>query len=127
MEWPSISVVIINLNLASYLEEAIRSVLDQGYPNLELVVVDGGSTDGSVEVIEGYAEQIKWWVSEKDEGQYDAVEKGFAQTSGEIMAWLNSDDKYLPRGLWEIGKIFQRLPTDRRALSKIEKSLNLVI
>ena len=102
--------VIINLNLASYLEEAIRSVLDQGYPNLELVVVDGGSTDGSVEVIERYAEQIKWWVSEKDEGQYDAVEKGFAQTSGEIMAWLNSDDKYLPRGLWEIGKIFQCFP-----------------
>lgn len=108
MQWPSISVVIINLNLASYLEEAIRSVLDQDYPNLELVVVDGGSEDGSVEVIEKYADRLHWWVSEPDGGQYRAVEKGFAHTSGEVMAWLNSDDKYLPQGLWEVARIFQQ-------------------
>lgn len=110
MDLPRISVVIINMNLAPYLEQAIRSALDQDYPNLELVVVDGGSTDGSREVIERYADRIHWWVSEPDGGQFAAVEKGFAHTTGEIMAWLSSDDMYLPRGLWEIGKIFQKYP-----------------
>ncbi len=103
---PRISIVIVNYNLAEYLDTAIRSVVDQEYPNLELIVVDGGSTDGSVEVIRKYEKQIAWWVSEPDKGQRDALEKGFAKSTGEIMAWLNSDDRYHHRALWEVAKIF---------------------
>ncbi len=93
---PKISIVTPSFNQAQFLEEAIRSVLDQNYPNLEYVVVDGGSTDGSVDLIRRYADGLTWWVSERDGGQYDALNKGFAHTSGEILGWLNSDDKYLP-------------------------------
>lgn len=106
MVLPRISIVIVNYNLVGYLETAIRSVVEQEYPNLELIVVDGGSTDGSVEVIGKYAEHISWWVSEADKGQYDAVEKGFSRSTGEIMAWLNSDDRYHHRSLWEVARIF---------------------
>ena len=108
IELPRISIVIVNYNLADYLETAFRSVVDQGYPNLELIVVDGGSTDGSVEIIKKYDEHITWWVSEADEGQGHAIEKGFAKATGEIMAWLNSDDRYHHRALWEVGKIFSQ-------------------
>lgn len=107
-EFPKISIVIVNYNLADYLETAIRSVVDQEYPNLELIVVDGGSTDESVEIIRKYESKIAWWVSEEDEGQIDALEKGLAKTTGEIMAWLNSDDRYHHRALWEVAKIFNR-------------------
>ena len=71
-------------------------MLDQGYPNLEYVVVDGGSTDDSVEIIRRYEDQLAWWVSEPDEGQTDAINKGIERTSGEIVAYINSDDYFLP-------------------------------
>src|SRR5215469_5586779 len=93
---PKISIVTPSFNQAEFLEETIRSVLDQNYPNLEYVVVDGGSTDGSVDIIKKYAHRLAWWVSEPDDGQYAAINKGFKHSSGEIMAWINSDDKYLP-------------------------------
>lgn len=107
---PSIAVVTPSFNQAPYLEAAIRSVLDQGYTPLEYVVMDGGSTDGSVEILERYNSQLAFWSSGKDDGQYDAVGKGLAKTKGEIMGWLNSDDAYLPGSLSMVGEIFAQFP-----------------
>lgn len=107
---PKISVVVVNYNLAQYLVDALDSIVDQRYPNLELIVVDGGSKDGSVDVIQRYAEHISWWVSEPDRGQYDAVQKGFDRSTGEIMYWLNSDDMLQRRALWVVAEVMQAFP-----------------
>jgi len=90
--WPSISIVTPSYNQGAFIEEAIRSVLLQGYPNLEYVVIDGSSTDGAVEIIEKYAPWIDHWVSEPDQGQSHAINKGFSRCSGTYGNWLNSDD-----------------------------------
>src|SRR5688572_29436513 len=110
MPLPRISIVTPSFNQGAYLEETLRSVLDQNYPDLDYVVVDGGSTDNSVDVITRYAPRLSSWVSEKDNGQYDAINKGFARTDGEVMAWLNSDDKYTPWALTVVGEIFEKFP-----------------
>jgi glycosyltransferase involved in cell wall biosynthesis len=94
------------LDQARYLETAIESVLSQGYPALEYVVVDGGSTDGTVDVIRRHASRLTSWVSEKDHGQADAVEKGFRRSSGEVVGWLNADDALLPGALHLVGEAF---------------------
>jgi hypothetical protein len=107
---PRISVITPSLNQGAFLEEAILSVLNQNYPNLEYIVVDGGSTDGSIEIIKRYAHRLTWWVSEPDDGHYNAINKGFARTTGEIMAWLNSDDKYLPWTLSTVADVLSTLP-----------------
>jgi glycosyltransferase involved in cell wall biosynthesis len=106
----TISLVTPSLNQAPYLDDALGSVLDQNDPSLEYVVADGGSSDGSVEVIERHADRLTAWWSEPDGGHADAVNKGFARTSGEIMGWLNSDDRLMPRALEVVRELFTRFP-----------------
>ena len=110
LNYPRISIVTPSYNQAQFLEKTILSVLNQNYPNLEYIIIDGGSTDGSVEIIKKYEKYLSYWVSEKDNGQADAIDKGFKKTSGEILAWLNSDDTYLPETFYKVMKIFTRNP-----------------
>jgi glycosyltransferase involved in cell wall biosynthesis len=108
--WPRICVVTPSYNQVTYLEATIRSILLQGYPNLEYIIMDGGSTDGSVDIIKKYEPWLSYWQSKSDSGQYTAIQAGFEKSSCEIMAWLNSDDLYFPWTLRTVGEIFAGLP-----------------
>lgn len=108
MSLPKITVVTPSFNQAKYLESTILSVLGQGYPNLEYIVIDGGSTDGSADIIRKYEQQLTYWVSEPDNGLYHALHKGFERSSGEIMAWLNADDMYHAKSLFTVAELFNR-------------------
>lgn len=99
IHWPRISIVTPSYNQGEYIEDTIRSVLLQGYPNLEYIIIDGGSQDNSVEIIKKYEKYLSYWVSEVDRGQSHAINKGFEHATGEIFCWLNSDDYFLPGSL----------------------------
>jgi glycosyltransferase involved in cell wall biosynthesis len=107
---PRITVITPSFNQAAYLEETISSVLDQGYPNLEYIIIDGGSTDGSVEIIRKFEDRIAYWVSERDRGQAHAINKGIQRATGDIIAYLNSDDYYLEGSLARVAEHFSRHP-----------------
>lgn len=109
-DYPKISIVTPNYNMASFLEDTLESVTSQGYPNLEYIVVDGGSTDESLDIIKRYEHHLTYWISEPDGGLYEALEKGLSRTTGEIMLWLNSDDMLQSRSLFTLAQIFTDLP-----------------
>jgi len=111
ISFPKISIITPNFNGSQYLEETVLSVLCQGYPNLEYIIIDGGSTDNSVEIIKKYEKHLKYWVSEPDEGMYHAIQKGFERSTGEIMAWINSDDMYHKNSFFTVAEIFDSLPS----------------
>ncbi len=107
---PKISIVTPSFNQAAFLEETLLSVFEQNYPALEYIVMDGGSNDGSDDIIRKYQDRLTHWESAPDKGQYDAINRGFAQSTGEVMAWLNSDDKLTPWALKVVGEIFAEHP-----------------
>ncbi len=102
--WPRITIVTPSYNQAQFVEQTLRSVLLQNYPNLEYIVIDGGSDDGSARIIEKYAPWLSHWESERDRGQSHAINKGLERASGEVIAWLNSDDFYLPDALQTVAR-----------------------
>ncbi len=109
-EWPRIALITPVFNSGKYIEQTIRSVLAQNYPNLDYFIVDGGSTDNTLEVIHKYEREISGWVSEPDKGMYDALNKGFARTRGEIMGWISATDQLHIGGLSVVGSIFRDFP-----------------
>ena len=108
---PRITVVTPSYNQGKFLERAILSVLSQNYPNLEYIVCDAGSTDNSIAILKKYEKRLTCWVSERDDGQSDAITKGWKMATGDVLAWLNSDDFYYPGALHEVGRMFAENPT----------------
>lgn len=109
---PKITIVTPSYNQGEFIEDTIRSVLDQDYPNLEYIIMDGGSTDGSVEIIKRYEKRLAYWESHQDDGQADAVNRGFERSTGEILGYLNSDDLLLPGSLEKVGRYFLENPKE---------------
>ncbi|MBU2018292.1 MAG: glycosyltransferase [Bacteroidetes bacterium] len=107
---PKISLITPSFNQGQFIEETILSILDQGYPNLEYIIIDGGSTDQTVEIIKKYEDRITYWVSEKDNGQAHAINKGLERTTGEIVNWINSDDYLEPGSLLKLAESYQKNP-----------------
>ncbi len=110
--WPKISVVTVSYNQAGYIEESIKSIVDQGYPNLEYIIVDGNSSDGTVDILERYRDRVTKIVIESDEGQSDALNKGFGMATGDVMTWICSDDFLIPNALFHIGYAFATQKVD---------------
>lgn len=120
---PKVSIITSVYNGAEFLEETIQSVLNQTYKNIEYIIIDGGSTDGSVEIIKSYADRLAYWVSEKDRGMYDGIAKGFEHATGEICAYINSDDFYQPTAIQTVVDIMTAYP-DIKWLSGMEVKYN---
>jgi glycosyltransferase involved in cell wall biosynthesis len=110
VNWPKVSVVTTNLNQDTYLEKTILSVIGQCYPNLEYIIIDGKSSDGSVEIIKKYENNIAYWCTEQDNGLYHALNKGFEKATGEILMWINSDDLLNPGAIFNVAQIFNTFP-----------------
>jgi len=110
LSWPKISIITPSYNQGQFLEKTILSILNQNYPNLEYIIIDGKSTDGSVEIIKKYEKYLAYWVSEKDNGQSHALNKGFWFCTGEFIGWQNSDDIYLPGAFMEFATIARKFP-----------------
>lgn len=110
MNYPKITIITPCYKMEGYLERTMQSVLNQQYPNLEYIVVDGGSTDGSVDIIRKYEKQLSSWISEPDNGMYDALNKGFQRSTGELMCWINADDVLREGALEAVGSLFTQLP-----------------
>lgn len=106
MKLPKISIVIPSYNQAQYLEQTLSSIVSQNYPDIEIIVMDGGSNDGSVDIISAYADKLTYWVSAPDKGQADAIYRGFERCTGEIIGWVNSDDLLLPGSLHKVAHYF---------------------
>jgi glycosyltransferase involved in cell wall biosynthesis len=111
MDYPKISLITPSYNQAQYLEETIQSVIQQNYPNLEYIIIDGGSDDGSLEIIQKYSQFISYWCSTPDDGQADAIRKGFRMASGEIFSWINSDDVLCRSSLASVAEVFTSDPS----------------
>ncbi len=111
LDYPKISIITPSYNQGEYLEQTINSVLSQDYPNLEYIIIDGNSSDRSVEIIKKYESRLFYWHSQPDRGQSDAINQGFAKATGDIMGWLNSDDLLAPDALNALAKVYQ--PGDR--------------
>jgi glycosyltransferase involved in cell wall biosynthesis len=109
-QWPKITLVTPVFNSARYLEATLRSVLSQEYPSLEYIVVDGVSTDGSLDIIRQYQSQLQSWISEPDRGMYDAINKGFVRSSGDLMGWISATDMLHPESLFVVGDVFRSFP-----------------
>jgi len=108
--WPAIALVTPVFNSARYLEATIQSVLSQNYPNLQYVIADGGSTDGSLDIIHKYERHLHAWFSEKDRGMYDAINKAFARTTGDLMGWISATDLVHVGSLFVVGSVFREFP-----------------
>lgn len=129
---PLVSIITPSFNQARYLEQTMRSVLEQDYPRIEYLVIDGSSRDGSVDIIRKNEDKLAYWVSERDSGQAEAINKGLMRTTGEIVAWINSDDYYLPGAISSAVKIFEANPDvvlvygDMLAVDENGQTINLM-
>ena len=108
ISWPKISIVTPSFNQGEFIEQTIKSIISQNYPNLEYIIIDGGSTDNTISIINKYDKYISYWVSEKDNGQSDAINKVLKICTGDIFNWLNSDDFYEPKSLFLVASIFKK-------------------